>query len=176
MSTKPAPRTAKLVAMRTRAPSLALSRLRDYSAGLRCLSVKDPWITLIGAGVKRYEIRSQATNYRGWVVLCSSLKDADTREARAAIEAWKRLTHGTWVPARKGRALYLARLIDCVPCTRKHAKGACLPASALVGKFAWVFADATPLPHPWPVSGVLGLFYPPVDLVAYLRGVGKLPK
>lgn len=129
------------------------AKLRDRAKALRCLSVKDPWITRIGRGVKPYEIRKKRTKYRGSIILCSSGKRSRERGADDYMSD----------DGPKGFALYVAELVDCYPATDKHTKGASV--KPLKGEWVWELRNVRPIKHT-AVIGSLGLYYPTKDVLA----------
>lgn len=50
---------------------------------MKALSVKNPWVELQALGLKPLEVRKKKTNYRGQLLLVSSLKPA-----RPALKEW----------------------------------------------------------------------------------------
>jgi hypothetical protein len=133
----------------------------------RCLSVRDPWIRLLGLGVKPFELRKRVTHYRGPVLLCSSAAPSRTDDARAAFTRYKRIlaTH----PNPLGHALFVADLVNSWLAVRDAptTRGACCAPSE--GEWVWEFRNVRPLPEPQPVSGFLGLFYPTRALALYVK-------
>lgn len=142
-----------------RAPTRAM-RTKPPGLQLRGLSVRDPWITRIGRGVKWIELRKRNTLYRGWVVFCSAVKLGTGRGA-------ERFTAAGFEGPR-GFALYIGRIVDSVRATSAHARGA--SATPLDGEWAWLLEDVQTLPAPaMPVSGKLGLWHLPARLLAHVK-------
>ena len=115
---------------------------------MRCLSVRQPWASLIADGRKTIELRSRPLRYRGPLVIC------------AASRPWSG-EHGFEL-GPTGVALALVEIVDCTPSVPEDAEGACLAPPA--GSYSWRLRLIRRLP-PIPVSGKLGLFMPP-DAVA----------
>lgn len=116
-------------------------------AGIKALSVRQPWASMIADGRKTIETRKWATGYRGPLLIVSS--------AKPAIE-----------PA--GQALAIADLVDCRPMTKddEQAAGCATYPSAQ----AWVLENIRKI-TPFPVRGALGLFeveMPEHSAAAYL--------
>lgn len=149
--------------------SRMLDKLPGVPPATRCLSVKDPWIVLIGDERKPFELRKRRTHYRGPVVLCSSASPSRTNDARHARERYAR--KGTlWVPAPLGFALYVGDLFDCFPAepgNGTHARGAC--CKLVQGEWCWAFRDVHALPRPIPIKGQLGLYTTPRAILLALR-------
>lgn len=134
---------------------------------MKCLTVHQPWATLLVTGAKRFETRNWRTDYRG----------------RLAIHAGRNFPGAAWALCRQEpfrTALLLAGyrqpadlpiravlgtidLIDCVP-TFEIAR--ILPADCpelrfgdfRSGRWAWRLENPVPLPRPLPLIGRLGLY------------------
>jgi len=125
---------------------------------MKALSVKQPWASLIAAGVKTLEVRSRRTPHRGPLVICSSRADAHSDEALAAS---KRLPGN---PYPSGVTICLVDLVDCREGKRTDRRAAlCDPT----GDFVWVLANRRPCPAV-PVSGKLGVFELPDEIARRL--------
>lgn len=73
------------------------------------LSVKQPWAALIAAGLKTIEVRSWATQRRGFVLIHAS------RQVDERPEAWKALPESLAAAAKlSGGIIGCAELVDCV--------------------------------------------------------------
>lgn len=101
---------------------------------MKALSVKQPWANLIASGKKTIEIRTRRTNYRGKLLIVSSMRPKTE-------------------PA--GQALAIVELVDCRPLTRSDREASC--HSHVRRAFAWVLENARPI-TPWPVKGRLGIY------------------
>lgn len=116
---------------------------------LRCLTIREPWCSLILRGQKTVEIRSRRALYRGWLVLtCSKSSDGPLA----------------------GTAFALVYLRDCVPGRDVS------PASAGcdVAPHAWGWVLDTLIPFsPRAVSGKLGLWTPDDSLVRVARAARR---
>jgi hypothetical protein len=122
---------------------------------MRCLSVKQPWAGLIGAGLKTLEVRSWYTDYRGPLVICSS-------------QSPERMTGFYTDNAPKGVAICLVELVAVRPTKPEDEGRACAWGRDLDGLFAFMLENARGLP-PVPVTGRLGFFEPPPALARVLR-------
>jgi len=118
---------------------------------MKCLSLRQPWASLVAAGRKTIEVRSWCTRYRGPVVICAS--------ARPRCP-----------PLPAGKAVCVVELIDVRPLTADDLPAACLDQIEPEGLFAWVLCGAVPLPEPFgPIRGRLKLFDPPAALRTLCR-------
>lgn len=91
------------------------------------LSVKNPWASLIAAGLKPFEIRTWRTNYRGELLIVSSAAPSRSDDA-------KRIELATDYVPPNGVAMCLVRLVDCRPFADADARGAwCMPSLCDVG-------------------------------------------
>jgi hypothetical protein len=102
---------------------------------VKALSIRMPWASLIETGQKTIETRTWSTTHRGDILIVSSAKPPGLNA---------------------GRALCIARLVDCRPMTREDEGAACVPFAA--GLFAWVLDDIRPIKQPFHVKGRQGLY------------------
>jgi len=132
---------------------------------MKCLSLIQPWASLIIRGAKRYETRSWSTNYRGPLLISSSKKFPDVARQiclqdpfATALDIWDEKSLDT-LPL--GCILGRINLTAVVPAAEVHAKlddderafGDFTP-----GRFAWLMEDALAFDPPIPWRGSLGLF------------------
>ena len=112
---------------------------------MKALTVRQPWASLIMAGVKDVECRSWNTSYRGELVIHAGL--ATDRDAAAFV-----LSIGAELPEDlpAGAILGTVRLVDVV--TDSDSPW------AEAGKFHWILADPEPWTEPVPAKGRLGLW------------------
>jgi hypothetical protein len=111
---------------------------------MRCLSVRQPWASLIASGRKTIELRSRRTRHRGPLVIC------------AASRPW--VGEHSFELGPLGVSVALVDLVECRPAMPKDARAACIEPPE--GWFAWEIRIIRQLP-PMPVKGALGLFTPP---------------
>ena len=104
---------------------------------MKAVSIKQPWASLIAAGVKTLEIRAWPTDHRGPLLICSS--------RRPVIEGH-----------RHGEALCVVDVVDCRPMTRQDVPFACV-TDFYPSHYAWVLKDVR-LIEPFRVTGQLRLF------------------
>ena len=127
---------------------------------IKCMSIKDPWITMIGKGLKPYELRKRICHHRGMLVLCSSAARSKTEDA----SMWPQYD-GT-----KGMALYVVDMVDCYPAKPEHTKGAgCRPSE---GEWVWELRNVRKLSKSVPVKGSLSFYAPTKALLKQLRKDG----
>ncbi len=108
------------------------------------LGIRQPWAELILRGIKTVEVRTLETRVRGPIYLYTSRIVADTPAARRAISAHRLSIEE--LPT--GRLVGTVELLDCRPGTPADARGACVPPSALQGRFAWLLGNPQRLDHP----------------------------
>lgn len=98
---------------------------------MKCLTLTEPWATLVAIGAKQIETRSWPTTYRGPIAIhaAKGMTKADVSFAvsnpavrRAfGLGVWDSPPGGHWTSptwsfrATKGKVLAIARLIDVVP-------------------------------------------------------------
>jgi hypothetical protein len=127
------------------------------AAGDRCLSVKQPWSTLIVAGLKRCENRSRPTKYRGRLLIHASARTDYQWEAGwyagdgdDAID----LPGRDAIPM--GVLLGSVELYDCVALADLPPE---LAGSVFAGgPFCYLLRDARPLAEPVAARGALGIW------------------
>lgn len=110
-----------------------------------------PWATLIVAGLKDVENRSWVTRYRGPLVIHAG-SPADTRErARVAMARFGGLSYP------RGCIIGVVNVVDVV---EGHASEWAVP-----DMFHWVLENARAFASPVSVSGSLGLWDVPGELL-----------
>jgi hypothetical protein len=126
---------------------------------MKAISIRQPWASLIVAGVKPVENRSWRTRYRGPVLIHASSRmtrpDFDdairflTRQfGAAAVTSW--LPSYCYLREMRGGIIGRVVITDCV---------ATHPSKWFTGPYAFVFADPEPM-HFTPCYGRLGFFNP----------------
>lgn len=135
-----------------------------------CLTLTQPWATLVAIGAKRIETRSWSTPYRGPLAIhaAKGWSRYDTllcfdEPFRSALVAGGITTPGD-LPL--GAVVATCRLVACVPTTgieRTPAVDWISDAEMELGdlsdgRYAWLLADVVALPEPIPARGSLGLW------------------
>ncbi|MBS4056536.1 MAG: hypothetical protein KGZ82_04375 [Bacteroidales bacterium] len=125
---------------------------------IKALSWRQPYADLMLMG--KIETRTWPTNYRGWVLICSSKRpyfldqviNISGSEHLLRIfdqmEAYNRFTQ------KDGYAIGIGRLIDCRPMT-KEDEDACY-VNYFPGLYCHVYSDVQPLRSPFPWKGSQG--------------------
>lgn len=116
---------------------------------MKCLSVKQPWASLIASGQKSVELRTWRTNYRGPLIICASASP-------------RRGTQYEIGPL--GVAVCLVNLTD----VREYQAGDRCMCNHSPRELSWVLELVRELP-PVPIKGQLSLFAPSDDI---LRALG----
>ena len=140
---------------------------------MKCLSVRQPWASLIIAGVKRCENRTWLVKHRGPLAIHAAA-GIDGRGWHQVFDSVGvvppdhsvTLDDGTelppWRDLPRGKILGAVEVIDCV---RWEDLPADLMADPLaIGPWCWVLADPRPLATPFRCPGRLGLWAPPAGL------------
>jgi len=137
---------------------------------MKALSVKQPFAGLIARGIKTLEIRSQKTNYRGELLICSASKPV--HELTNYYHYLGDISSILYSPEsmndrfyQNGLSICKVNLIDCIPFdgTSEQNLAACLEKEAINNYFpkpnyyAWVLEGAKPI-EPFRVKGQLGIF------------------
>lgn len=122
----------------------------------RALSVRWPWASLIGNGLKTIELRTWSTTHRGELHVQQAL-------GRDEVEPWLAELAGEGVP---GHVTSRVNLIDCRPATLEDADAACVTVDELRARMAeaelrgrvvhaWRLSGAAPV-APVPLRGMPG--------------------
>ena len=139
---------------------------------MKAISLHQPWASLIGMGLKRYETRHWATKYRGELLICSAKKR--TFEQSQIYEKMKR-NHfpdaEPWGSSTKlasiyvlpfGRAIALVHLTDCIKMDEEliQAQSQLEIDCGLweVGRYAWKLENIRKIISPPQIKGAQGLF------------------
>ena len=146
----------------------------------RCLSLTQPYATLVASGAKRIETRNWKTNYRGplaihaakgfpsdYQLLClhqpfRSVLETAGYHVRAATSGRRYVEHDLPV----GVIVATCRLTSCTPtdlAVDQQIFDVCPPherafGDYTIGRWAWILDDVTALPEPIPARGSLGLW------------------
>lgn len=135
---------------------------------MKCITLHQPWASLVALGEKRIETRSWPTNHRGTIAIHAgkfhSFRAADCLEPpyRSLLDA-----HGYNMAAGLpwGAVIATATLTDCIRMSsqwiddliREHHQEWELGHYA-PGRYAWVLTDVQPLAEPVPARGYQGLW------------------
>ncbi len=131
---------------------------------MRCLSVTQPWASLIAAGIKTIETRSWYTSYRGPLAIHATKKPYVgpwMRGLMAAEAEIFRVTSGHLEKMPLGAVVAIARLTDVTDAERLARLELGQEEIALgdygPGRFAWILRDVVAI-DPSPAVGHLGLW------------------
>jgi hypothetical protein len=133
---------------------------------MKCLTIRQPWATLIALGEKQFETRSWKTAYRGELAIHAGIdKSACRQEPFRSVLSRHGLTAGN-LPL--GAIIATSRLADCHEVTHADA-GEGWPGGNEYswgdfreGRFAWKLEGVTALAHPIPAKGRLSFWEHPV--------------
>ncbi|WP_379142413.1 ASCH domain-containing protein [Paenibacillus sp. sgz500992] len=135
---------------------------------MRCLTIRQPWATLVALGEKSFETRSWRTAYRGEIAIHAGLKIDKAvclREPFRSVLARHGLTADN-LPA--GAIVATGSLINCYEVTAGMAEEGWPYGSEYIfgdyreGRFAWELTGVTPLEDNIPAKGRLGFWEHPV--------------
>lgn len=143
---------------------------------MRCITIRQPWATMVALGEKQYETRSWATRHRGDLAIHAGKgldrKACQTEPVRSILA--KHGYHADNLP--KGAVVAVVTLVDCWTAEagssgggavlRKEAQSKGRPLSGqekafgdfAPGRKAWELAGVRPLQAPVPAAGRLGLW------------------
>lgn len=143
---------------------------------MKCISLWQPWATLIAIGAKRIETRSWATDYRGPLAIHAARRwtpaqrqFSSSQPCRNLLLAagfpWWRRGPGRfdWHGLPRGEIVAVCRLVTCVPaCSALTASPENDQERAFGdysgGRWAWILADVAALKRPVSCRGQRGLF------------------
>lgn len=135
---------------------------------MKALSIRQPFANFILERKKLFEIRSRETNYRGDILICSSLKPHEG----FFIQNWKSLVNcKEYCRQNKDIILYgyvlcVAKLIDCRPMKNTIDDEKISMVEFQPNHYIWDLDDIRPV-KPFKVKGQLGLFNINDDLITY---------
>lgn len=109
---------------------------------MKALSIHPFYATMIAIGDKFIELRTWETDYRGWIMICSSA--AKNKREREGLVC--------------GHGIAIANLVDIRPYVDETDRDAAylLDEETFEG-YSWVFDSIVPI-HPVPIKGQLRLF------------------
>ncbi|OAI46870.1 hypothetical protein AYO44_10465 [Planctomycetaceae bacterium SCGC AG-212-F19] len=142
---------------------------------MKCLSLIQPWASLIVLGAKQYETRRWHTTYRGRIAIHASRKFPETARHLCRVEPFRAalklagLKHSADLPC--GVILGSVELMNCLPAadvrmTLSEDAPELAFADFADDPWAWWLVRPILLAKPIPLAGRLGLFDIP-DLSCY---------
>ena len=135
---------------------------------MKCLTIRQPWATLIALGEKQIETRSWRTAYRGELAIHAGMQ---VNKAICRTEPYQSLLARYGYTADNlptGKIIAVSRLADCCEVTPELAKQGWPGCNEYVfgnyaeGRYAWKLEEVVPLAHPIPAKGRLGFWEYPV--------------
>lgn len=134
---------------------------------MRCITLTQPWATLIAVGAKRFETRSWRTDYRGPLAIhaakgLSGMSNSEFARIIAQGEFLRALHsagYGLISDLPFGAIIAVVELVDCVPTEqvqvsdRERGFGDFSP-----NRYAWKLENVRPLARPISTPGRLGLW------------------
>ncbi len=131
---------------------------------MKCLSVTQPWASLIVVGAKRIETRGWQTGYRGTLAIHAARKFPQSLRDLCAREPLRSLLHQaghkSWRSLPLGALIGTVELLDCLPVEDLGPVSVSDRAFADLrpGRWAWLLDRPRSLAAPVPMSGRLGVF------------------
>ena len=147
----------------------------ETAGTIKCISLWQPWASLITIGAKQIETRHWATSYRGPIAIhaAKTEKELDLCMVQPYERFLKRAGLLQYQGLAKcllslplGKIVAVAELKDCVATDelqiseQERAFGNYAP-----GRFAWILEDIRPLKEPLPCRGAQRLFNVPLDML-----------
>jgi activating signal cointegrator 1 len=138
---------------------------------MHCISLWQPWATLIAIGAKKIETRSWHTDYRGPLAIhaakkIGSLDSAANSLAIEAISEYER-SHGRMDPMPLGAVVAICDLVDCVyfgPDYQRQPEPELSFGDFTEGRWGFVLANVRKLAKPIPMRGFQRIFDRPDEL------------
>ena len=125
----------------------SISEVAEIVDTVKALSIMPPYAMEIYDGLKTIEWRSWKTDYRGDLLICSS-----SRKCEGCIS---------------GYALCMVELVDVVPFTKKHLRGALMDEIPEPAGYAWILRNVRNI-VPFPHKGKLHIYDVDASLVKVL--------
>lgn len=134
---------------------------------MKCLSLMQPWATLVVLGVKRWETRRWQTDHRGPLAIHASRTFTEAARQLCQAAPFRATLHRAGfkhsADLPRGVILGTVELVDCRPTEEVRAglSDAERAFGDFAGRWVWLLAGATALAIPRPCCGRLGLFDAP---------------
>ena len=125
---------------------------------MKVLTLREPWASLIGDGIKTIETRSWPTNYRGELYIHAGKHQISSKDRTSEfLELLSR-------PLNYGHIFAKCKLIDCIYIDEKFAEKVkndnlknYLCGDFSVGRYAWILSEVTYI-DAIPAKGHLGIW------------------
>jgi hypothetical protein len=136
---------------------------------MKCISVIQPWATLLVRGVKRIETRRWRTHHRGRLAIHAAQNFPEDARARSLAEPFcshlRQAGFRHWSELPRGAIIGTVDLLDCVPAEQARRE---LTESAELdfgdyssNHWAWRLANPVAFAVPIPFSGRMRVFTVP---------------
>jgi activating signal cointegrator 1 len=139
---------------------------------MKCLSVLQPWASLILLGAKKIETRSWATKYRGLLLIHAGKGWNKAVEGMCALEPFQSALAAHKEPLPRGCIIGQVELCDCIPIEDAKRYVQASPPEAMggfsehelafgdytPGRWAWLLTAPQVVSLPMPYKGSLGIF------------------
>ena len=126
---------------------------------MKCLSLIQPWATLIAIEAKKIETRSWKTNYRGIIYIHAS-KRTDKKVLNKDVFS---LTLGD-TPLPNGEIIASCKLVDCIKMDENFINKVKQMGyeyefgEYTIGRYGWILEDVELLDTPIKTNGHLGIW------------------
>ncbi len=138
---------------------------------MKCLSLRQPFATLVILGAKRAETRSWPTQHRGPLAIHAARQFPLDARALCEREPFRTVLEAAGYPTAEqlplGAILGIVDVTDCRPAEDFDVDPASDEAAFgdfRPGRWGWLLANPSGLPLPIPCKGQLGLFDVPPHL------------
>jgi len=159
---------------------------------VKCVSLTQPWASLVASGAKKIETRSWRTSYRGLLAIAASKgfprADREVCDDEPFAEALALAGCTSWRDLPRGAIVAVCRLDACVPTTLSnggrnvtwhsggwHVGDTWLSSTEYMfgdyapNRYVWLLDDVRMLPAPIPCRGALGLWTVPAEITARIE-------
>lgn len=120
---------------------------------MKALSIRQPWASLIMAGIKPVENRDWSTEFRGQLII----------HAGKQVDSLAQQQHGHMLNFDPPRGVLLG-VVSMVDCVEEH------DSEWFMGRYGFVMRHPMLYPAPVPWIGALGLFNVPDEIAAKAWG------
>lgn len=145
---------------------------------MKCISLWQPWATLLVYGYKIHETRSWPTNVRGPVAIhAAKKKDSEARWLSTEFPFADALDGTEFNDLPFGCLLGTVQLVDCIPTevaypdNWDHGRNDFYFGNFEPGRWAWKCESPTMLSDPIPYKGAQGFFEVPDELFRHVDPV-----
>lgn len=145
---------------------------------MKCISLWQPWASLVAIGAKQYETRHWTTRYRGLIAIHAAKKRdfevLDAWKQRPVFDTLREAGYPVFSSLPRGCVVAIADLTAIYRAEELYPKIGDLEqffGNYAPGRFAWRLENVRKLENPIELKGMQGLFdwTPPVNIDQFFR-------